>query len=137
MAERYFDLNGREKCVTAIITVSDREFRISRVVIAARVLYSNHIRKMGELLRRVARLGDDEDSAEAKALAAEAENFASEKLDAYARIIRLILEKNGYEYSREWWEENTDEMDMRAFIEKCLMKDSPEADKKKEEAGKK
>lgn len=137
MAERYFDLNGRENCVTAIITVSDREFRISRVVIAARVLYSNHIRKMGELLRRVARLGDDEDSAEAKALAKEAENFASEKLDAYARIIRLILEKNGYEYSREWWEENTDEMDMRAFIEKCLMKDSPEADKKKEEAGKK
>ena len=54
--ERYYDLNGREKCVTAVITIGKETFRISRVVIATRVLYSNHIKEMGELLQRLSRL---------------------------------------------------------------------------------
>ena len=136
--ERYFDLNGREKCITAIITIGGQTFRISRVVIAVRVLYSNHIKEMGELLQRLSKLDvENADSEEARRLSAEAEEFAKRKIDLYDRIIRLLLEKNGYEYDQAWWRENTDELDMRTFIEKCLTKDAPDrGDKKKENPGK-
>ena len=132
--ERYYDLSGREKCVTAVIAVGDQTFRISRVVIAARVLYSNHIKEMGDLLQKLSGLSEkDSGSEKAKRLSEEADAFAARKLDTYSSIIRLLLEKNGYSYDRIWWEENTDEMDMRTFIESCLMKDSPAGgDKKKE-----
>lgn len=123
--ERYYDLNGREKCITAVITIGEETFRISRVVIAARVLYSNHIKEMGDLLQRLSKLETrDADTEEARRLTAEAEEFARRKLELYGKIIRLILEKNGYTYDAEWWKENTDELDMRSFIEKCLMKDA-------------
>lgn len=132
--ERYFDLNGREKCITAVISAGDHSFRISRVVIAVRVLYSNHIKEMGDLLQRLSKLdAKDADSEEAQRLSAEAEEFAKRKLDLYSKIISLLLEKNGYEYDREWWEENTDELDMRTFIEKCLTKDAPADGSKKKE----
>ena len=132
--ERYFDLNGREKCITAVISVGDHSFRISRVVIAVRVLYSNHIKEMGDLLQRLSKLdAKDADSEEAQRLSAEAEEFAKRKLDLYSKIISLLLEKNGYAYDREWWEENTDELDMRTFIEKCLTKDAPADGSKKKE----
>ena len=73
------------------------------------------------------------DSEEAQRLSAEAEEFAKRKLDLYSKIIRLLLEKNGYEYDQEWWEENTDELDMRTFIEKCLTKDAQADGSKKKE----
>ena len=132
--ERYYDLNGREKCVTAVITIGKETFRISRVVIATRVLYSNHIKEMGELLQRLSRLeSKNADTEEARRLTAEAEEFAKRKLELYGKIIRLLLEKNGYTYDAEWWKENTDELDMRSFIEKCLMKDAPADGNKKKE----
>lgn len=132
--ERYYDLNGREKCITAVITIGKETFRISRVVIAARVLYSNHIKEMGELLQRLSRLeSKNADTEEARRLTAEAEEFAKRKLELYGKIIRLLLEKNGYTYDAEWWKENTDELDMRSFIEKCLMKDAPADGNKKKE----
>ncbi len=134
--ERYYDLNGREKCITAVITIGEETFRISRVVIAARVLYSNHIKEMGDLLQRLSKLETrDADTEEARRLTAEADEFARRKLELYGKIIRLLLEKNGYTYDAEWWKENTDELDMRSFIEKCLMKDTPaDGNKKKETA---
>ena len=39
--DRIFDLNDRQKCVTAVLKISDKEFRISRVVTGVRVIYSN------------------------------------------------------------------------------------------------
>ena len=138
--DRYYDLNGREKCVTAIITISDKTFRISRVVIAVRTLYSNHISEMGKLLERLAAYDKekDPDGKEEKRITEEAEAFSKEKMALYERCIRLLLEKNGYTYDAAWWDENTDEVDRRSFIEKCLMKDRNTAagEKKKENPGK-
>ena len=134
--ERYFDISGREKCITAVLEIGGQTFRISRVVIAARVLYSNHIKEMGELLKRLSAAEDKSGSKDTKKLSEEAEEFARNRLSLYERIIRLLLEKNGYSYDRAWWEENTDELDMRTFIEKCLMKDAPaDGNKKKEKPG--
>ena len=135
MKERYYDLNGREGCITAIITISDRTFRISRVVIAVRTLYSNHIIEMGDMLKKLSE-ADEDDRETALRLSAEAEEFARKKAGLYEHIITLLLEKNGYEYDKAWWDENTDEADRRLFIERCLMKDSDGNEKKKDKAGK-
>ena len=48
--DRIFDLNDRQKCVTAVLKISDKEFRISRVVTGVRVIYSNMLTEMGEQL---------------------------------------------------------------------------------------
>ena len=137
MKERYFDLNGREDCVTAIISISGMTFRISRVVIAVRTLYSNHLIEMGDMLRKLSAL-DETDKEGAERLLAESTDFGKRKRDLYERLIRLLLEKNGYDFDKAWWDENTDEMDRRLFIERCLMKDSeaPSKNKKKDKAGK-
>ena len=131
--EKYYDLNGREKCVTAVITIGNETFSISRVVIAVRTMYSNHIKEMGDLLERLATMkttGPESD--EAKAFAKIVQEFGINKLELYERLIRLLLEKNGYSYDKAWWDENTDETDRRTFIEKCLMKDTDEKAKKKD-----
>lgn len=130
MSERYFDLNSREHCVTAVIKIAEKEFRIDRVVIGTRVIYSNHLKKMGRLLKETGDI-DNQDAEAINSLIQKAEAFQAEKMETYERIISLLLEKNGYGYDKAWWEENTDEIDQRTFIEKCMMKDS---DKKKEEA---
>lgn len=131
--EKYYDLNGREKCVTAVITIGNETFSISRVVIAVRTMYSNHIKEMGDLLERLAAMKTtDPESDEAKAFAKTVQEFGIKKLELYERLIRLLLEKNGYSYDKAWWDENTDETDRRTFIEKCLMKDTDEKAKKKD-----
>lgn len=128
MSDVYYDLNGRENCNTAVITIADRQFRIDRVVIGARVTYSNHLKRMGMLLEEVGS-SDENDDESMRKLLGKAEAFQEEKMDVYAKVLRLILNKNGYEYDAAWWEENTDEIDQRTFIEKCMMKDNA---KKKE-----
>lgn len=129
MSDVYYDLNGRENCNTAVISIADRQFRIDRVVIGARVIYSNHLKRMGMLLEEVGSSNENDEEAMRK-LIDKAEAFQQEKMDVYAKVLRLILSKNGYEYDAAWWEENTDEIDQRTFIEKCMMKDNA---KKKEE----
>ena len=126
MKERYYDLNGREDCVTAIIELSGKTFRISRVVIAARVLYSNHLTEMADMLKRISSYDEEKDSdgKEADSLMAEAEEFGKRKMETYDRILTLLLEKNGYGYDKTWWDENTDELDRMTFIERSMMKDS-------------
>ncbi len=132
--ERYYDINGREGCTTAVVTVADRTFRISRVVIAARVMYSNMIIRMGEMLRKLSAYDReaDTDGTEGMHLEEEATRFAKDRMETIERVLRLLLEKNGEKWDKAWWDENTDEADRRAFIERCLMKDSGNVDKKKE-----
>jgi hypothetical protein len=129
--ERIYDLNGREKCVTAIIKVSDMEFRISRVVTGVRVEYSNLLVGMGSMMKEVGHFdvsaaSDDE----VREMSAKAERFAKGKADTYRRCMRLLLEKNGIPYDPAWWDENADEYDIRNFIEACLSKDSQSVKKK-------
>ena len=92
-------------------------------IIAVRAMYSNHITEMGAMLKKLSAL-DDMDQEQARKLGEEAEDFARRKAALYERLIALLLEKNGYSFDKAWWDENTDEIDRRTFIEKCLLKDS-------------
>lgn len=131
MKERVFDLNGRDGCVTATVKVADRTFKINRVVTAARVLYSNHLKEMGELLRRTGELGEDPDQDKVRELQEDVDEFQGRREKVYGSILTLLLTKNGYSYEKEWWENETDDLDVRAFIEACLSKDSAGTVKKK------
>lgn len=131
MEERVYDLNGREGCVRAVIKVVDREFRISRVVNAVRVSYSNLLRRMGELMKEIGSLDPETMSEEdLKAMTSRVDAFAEERERTEDLCLRLLLEKNGIDYDRRWWSENTDEHDIRGFIEACLSKDASGSKKK-------
>ncbi len=131
MGERLFDLNDRQKCVTAVIRVSDKEFRISRVVTGVRVTYSNMLTEMGEQLKSVGEIDTEKATKEEIQAAIEkADQFEKKRKDALDRCMDLLLSKNGYEYDRQWWQDNTDEHDVRSFIEACLSKEAKGSKKK-------
>lgn len=130
MGERLFDLNDRQKCVTAVIRVSDKEFRISRVVTGVRVLYSNMLTEMGEQLKAVGNIDSKKATQEEIQAALEkADGFERKRKADIDRCLELILTKNGHEYDRQWWQDNTDEYDVRCFIEACLSKDAKSSKK--------
>ncbi len=128
--ERVFDLNGRDQCVTAKITIADQTFKISRVVTAVRVMYANHLKRMGELLKRTGEVSDNPDDESIKMLKDDVDEFQSDRETLYDQLLSLILSRNGYEYDKTWWQNNTDDTDVRAFIETCLSKDAPSVKKK-------
>lgn len=128
--QKYYDLNGREKSVKALVKISDKSFEIDRVVIAARVLYSNLLCKMGNYLKEASQC-NDKTPEEIEVLTKKIETFQQEKMETYNEVIRLLLEKNGYLFDLIWWEKNTDELDIRAFIETCMIKDSENKNLKK------
>lgn len=124
--KKIFDLNNRDGCISAAITLSDKTFTIKRVVIAVRALYSNYIKTLGILLQDISNI--DEENA---ALVSEDVNkFSIEKESIFDEILNLILKANGYEYDKDWWSMNASDEDMRYFIETCLNKDNQEIKKK-------
>lgn len=130
MKERIVDLNSRSGCTTAVITLGDKTFRISRVVIAARVKYANYLMEFSHLLDDASRIKDGDQKA-MEALNSKYQEFGELVPDILKSIIRLLLEKNGYEFSEEWWDENADIEDMRNFIDASLSKDTATVKKKK------
>lgn len=129
--DRIYDLNNRQKSVTAVIRVSDKEFRISRVVTGVRVLYSNLLTEMGERLKEICAVDSAKASKEElQSLVESTERFAKEKSGKLEQCMELLLTRNGYEYDRQWWDGNTDEYDVRCFIEACLSKDADGSKKK-------
>lgn len=127
--ERLFDLNGRDGCAVAVIKLGDKEFRISRVVIAARVEYSNYLKTVSALLKEYADLKDD-DQAQVTAMYEKYMSYAEGVPDLMKEIIQLLLEKNGYAFDEEWWDHNADLEDMRGFIDAALSKDGTGIKKK-------
>lgn len=129
MKERIFDLESRREAAVAVIRLGGMEFRIVRVVIAARVMYSNY-------LSRVAALFSDISAAEggkvdAKALMDRYGDFAQKAPDILLEIIQAILETNGIAFDRTWWENHSDVEDMRNFIDACMSKGDDGKGKKK------
>lgn len=131
MGERLYDLNDRQKCVTAVIRVSDKEYRISRVVTGVRVLYSNMLTEMGEHLKGVGDLDPEKATREeVQAAIDSADRFEKKRKEDLDRCMDLLLTKNGHVYDRQWWGDNADEYDIRSFIEACLSKDASGSKKK-------
>jgi len=72
---------------------------------------------------------------EIEAFAVRVDEFHRNKLERLLRILELLLTKNGYEFDREWWIENGDELDYKEFIEAVLLRENTGL-KKKDEDGK-
>lgn len=128
--ERLIDLNGRDGCSVAVITIQDKTYRISRIVVAARLMYSNYLSTISKLLNEYADTAGAADNKQIQGLYDKYTEYAEKVPDILLGIIQLLLEKNGYEYSEEWWKENSDIEDMRGFIDAALSKDSDTVKKK-------
>lgn len=127
--EKFIDLANRDNCVTAVITIADKEFRITRVVNAVRVAFSNHIVKMGQMLKMLSSKIDNE--GKLKKFEQRVDEFAKNKEETYDKLLTWLLEANGYKYDKQWWMEHTTEDEIRLFIESCLNKDVKDEDVKK------
>jgi len=144
--ERLIDLNGLPRA-SVTIEIGGKSFQISRVVTGVRQLYGRFLTEAGAMMENVADLNEKiqagkispeglrEADAEIEQRTAEVERFAAEKLDVLLRCIELLLVKNGYEFDREWWIENGDEMDYQSLIVEALGKDSTPGQKKTEGEG--
>ena len=125
------------------IEIGGKSFKIERVVTGVRQLYGRFLTEAGLMMQKVARVNDriqqlgsatgedlDAASSEVEKRTGEIEQFAAGKLDILLRCIELLLEKNGYEFDREWWIENGDETDYQSLIVEALQKDSQPGQKK-------
>lgn len=131
MKEKLFDLNSRREATVAVVTLGDKTFRIARVVIAARVMYSNYLSTLASLLHDAQELNKGAMSAEE--LEEKYRDKVSNACSTLQEIVALILKSNGYEYDAAWWDNNSDIEDLRNFIDSCMSKDNREVkDKKKE-----
>lgn len=125
------------------ITIGGKEFVIYRITLRARQKYGeylifcgNHYNKATEINKRLESASETVETLTAmqNEMTSMIESFAIEKANKLDQLLQIILEKNGYEYSREWWEENTDYNKMELFIVSALKKDEAETShpKKKE-----
>lgn len=131
MRERIFDLESRREAALAVIRLGGMEFRIVRVVIAARVMYSNYLSRVSQLFRDIS---DKEEAAkDAKGLMDRYGDFAQKAPDILMEIIQTILETNGIAFDRTWWERHSDVEDMRNFIDACMSKGDDGKGKKKDQ----
>lgn len=138
MAERFVDLSDKPRAAVTL-QLGGRSFRIARVVTGVRRLYGEFLRETGRLLEQTADIAKLSEALDAATEEAEQKRLGAEIAAASApiedsverrsadimRILRLILEKNGYEFDPEWWDENADQADIVAFIAESLNKDDP------------
>jgi hypothetical protein len=124
---------------SVIIPIGDREFKISRLTLQISKLYGEYLIACGEYAKKVSDtklLADESNdlpgleklSEEMQSLV---ESFARDKAERITKMLSLILEKNGYEYDQDWWEENARYQDMEQFIFYALKKDEDEKAPKK------
>ncbi len=130
MKEKLVDLNSRKDSTTAVVTLGDKTFRISRVVIAARVLYSNYLITIRDFFDGYSKVKNEEDE---RRLMESYSSIAEKTNDRLLEIIELILVKNGYSFDKAWWEDNADIVDLRGFIDACISKDASSAGVKKKQ----
>jgi hypothetical protein len=102
-------------------------------VLKARQLYGEYLMMAGSYMSKIGEAqeavkGDDvKKLEEINAMMEKAiETYAFQKADFIERMLEVILTKNGYEYNRTWWEENTDYQVMEQFIFQAMKKDDPE-----------
>lgn len=127
---------------TVTIEVAGASFQITRVVIGARKLFGELMQDMGKYLEltgkleeKFAEVGEDPEKqeklqAEIKQVSKEIEDFSEDKINRYMDIIRILLEKNGYSFDRNWWIENCEQADLQYFISEAMNKDVDGSKKK-------
>lgn len=115
------------------ITVGGKVFEINRITMRMRAMYGEYLIFCGEYVTAVGKSQEGLETASAEELEKRS-NDLSEKIEAYAigkakhisGLLSVILEKNNYEYDKNWWEENTDYSGMESFIVQAMKKDEEE-----------
>jgi hypothetical protein len=133
MAERVVDLSEKPRAVVTL-QLGGRSFRIARVVMGVRRLYGEFIADTGRLLEQTAEVARKEQElaaggppalqAEISARATEIEEAAGRRHGDLMAMVAKLLEENGYEFDRAWWEDHADPTDVIEFIREALNKDS-------------
>lgn len=119
------------------LSISGATYRVRRVVNAVRRIYGQYLERAGKEIENLGalqrRLDDGKATQEDVAAATDrVTEVVLEREEAVMQCIQLILEKNGYEYDRDWWDENTDQYDRQHFVVSALNKDvKPGGGKKK------
>lgn len=125
------------------ITISEKEFEISRIVHSLIVEYGEYMQLSGNYLQETARLQSVVDKKTAtteqikiagEMLQKQIVEYSEKKVDAILSMTQKIVEKNGYTYNEQWWLDNVTIPEMEKFCVTCIQKDLPEPgkDKKKE-----
>lgn len=124
------------------ITVSGKTFEITRIVHSIIQEYGEYMKISGEYINKVREMSKVVDSKESTAeqikqaaeqLQEEIAEYSGQKVDMIYKITETILVKNGYEFKKQWWLDNSTISEMETFCVTCIQKDMPE-DKKKEKA---
>jgi len=120
------------------IKLGDKSFKIARITLQIRKIYGEYLIRCGEYMTKLNEVNVNADTATQSELQAcnviltdLTEKYAIDKAAFIDKMLKLILEKNGYEYSQEWWEENSDYSMMEQFIVKAISKDDTSTTTKK------
>jgi hypothetical protein len=120
------------------LTVCGKTFTIKRITIGARNLYNEYQTSaaknkeaIDKLKAEMADMTLDEFRARNEEITKDAEEMAEEMLCQLYGVLQRILEKNGYEFSRAWWEDNADLDDIGLFIYNAIKKDDKQESSKK------
>lgn len=142
---RVVKIDERERPAISI-EVAGATFLIKRVVTGVRQRWGEFLQLQGEALQQVNELKKRLDATANKDKAATeklqndvttmnsyTEQIAKSRESAERDCIKLILEKNGYEFDWRWWVDETDSTDRQQFILEALNKDAVEGQSKKKE----
>jgi len=141
MTERLVNLdNTPRKAVT--LQIAGQSFTIRRIVTGAQQLWSAFVRESAEYLEKIdayqkaisGKISAEEIAQRTEEITRDVDAFAETKLDRLLGILELLLEKNGYEFDRQWWVDNAGEEDYREFITSAMLKDQ-EGTKKNGDGG--
>jgi hypothetical protein len=122
---------------------TEKTFRISRVTTATSIMYSKMrqaaieatqaMLKANQLINKAS---EEKDAKKQEKIAKEAQKLTdglqNEDKDYYRitdKLIKLILETNGYDYDKKYWTEVTYQ-EKQIFIRACIEKDIDESKKK-------
>src|SRR5512133_2354120 len=120
------NLDDRNKSVD--IVMSGKTFTISRLTLQLTKLYGEYMIFCGEYAKKMAKISADahKDGSNLEEIAVEQgliiEEYAHKKAELIQQMLRIILEKNGYEFDMDWWENNSRYQDMEMFIFTALKK---------------
>lgn len=115
---------------TLEIRLAGARFRITRVVTGVRQLYADYTRRTIEAVDKANSLIQGSDEADeafekrVRQVTEEINEYVEGNREIFFSMVELILSRNGHELDREWWDENTDELDRRMFLDTCLSKDA-------------
>jgi hypothetical protein len=112
------------------ITMGGKTFKISRITIRAKNLYTQYRELCGMAQVKISAqkielegMSLEEGKLSVESIRKNAEELAEDIVSHSFEMVKIILEGNGYEYSKDWLEENVSYENLGAFISTAILKD--------------